>query len=59
MNRGTGLGDIWVYDLARHVRDRLTSAPGMEVFPLWSPDGQSIVYSRTGGGIFPYLCGAA
>lgn len=55
MNRGTGLGDIWIYDLARGVRERFTSDPGMEVYPLWSPDGQSIVYSRTGGGIFPYL----
>ena len=55
MNHGTGLGDIWTYDLARGVRDRFTSDPGMEVYPVWSPDGKWVVYSRTGGGNFPHL----
>ncbi|HEX7831501.1 MAG TPA: protein kinase [Thermoanaerobaculia bacterium] len=55
MNRGTALGDIWLFDLVRGVRERFTSDPGMEVFPVWAPDGGSIVYSRTGGGIYPYL----
>ena len=55
MTRGTGLGDIWIYDLARGVRERFTSEPGMEVFPVWSPDGRSIVYSTSQGDALPHL----
>jgi len=49
INRGTGLGDIWIYDLARGVRDRFTNEPGLAFGPLWSPDGRSIVYSTVAG----------
>ena len=55
VTRGTGLMDIWIYDLARGVRDRFTSEPGIEVSPSWAPDGQSIVYSQGEGGVFPHL----
>ena len=53
--RATGLSDIWIYDLIRGVRDRFTSEPGMEVFPVWSPDGRSLVYSSAQGGAVPHL----
>ncbi|HUP59314.1 MAG TPA: protein kinase, partial [Thermoanaerobaculia bacterium] len=49
-SRATGLADIWLYDLARGVRDRFTSDPGVEISPVWSPDGRSIVYSQATGG---------
>jgi Tol biopolymer transport system component len=52
---GTGLMDIWIYDLVRGVRDRFTSDPGVEVSPSWSPDGRSIVFSQGEGGAFPHL----
>ena len=55
VTRGTGLMDIWSYDLVRGVRDRLTSDPGIEVSPSWSPDGRSIVFSQGEGGAFPHL----
>lgn len=55
VDRGTGLMDIWSYDLVRGVRDRLTSDPGIEVSPSWSPDGRSIVFSQGEGGAYPHL----
>lgn len=43
--RATNVMDIWIYDLARGVRDRFTSAANVETDPVWSPDGRSLVYS--------------
>ncbi|HEU5179322.1 MAG TPA: protein kinase [Candidatus Polarisedimenticolia bacterium] len=39
--------DIWVEDLKRNTRTRLTFDPVGERDPVWSPDGQRIVYLRT------------
>ena len=42
--------DIWVYELERNVRTRLTNAAQVTISPLWSPDGARILYvsqSRT------------
>jgi Tol biopolymer transport system component len=52
--KATGLTDIWIYDLARGVSDRFTSDPGMEAYPVWSPDGRTLVYSM-GTGSTPRL----
>jgi Tol biopolymer transport system component len=40
-----GIGDIWVVDLARHTKTRLTFGPQYSGWPVWWPDGKSIVYS--------------
>jgi eukaryotic-like serine/threonine-protein kinase len=40
----TGVNDIWVLDLARGVRTRLTFGPVANVYPVWSPDGKWIAY---------------
>lgn len=55
ITRGTGLGDIWLYDLVRGVRDRFTIDPGMEYGPLWSRDGRSLFYSTDAGGTVPRI----
>jgi len=39
------LADIWVADLQRGVRQRLTSSPMNDFEPLWSPDGRWIAYA--------------
>jgi Tol biopolymer transport system component len=39
-----GQNDIWVLDLARGVRTRLTFGPIANVGPVWSPDGKWIAY---------------
>jgi serine/threonine protein kinase len=40
-----GTHDIWVYELARKLRVRLTFDPADEQRPVWSPDGESLVFS--------------
>ena len=44
---GTSL-DIWVYDLSRKVLNRLTFGPPNSTSPVWSGDGQRIMYRRDG-----------
>jgi Tol biopolymer transport system component len=41
--------DIWVQDLVRGTRTRLTSAPASEGSPAWSPDGSHIYYGTSQG----------
>jgi serine/threonine-protein kinase len=37
--------DIWVYEWARDTLTQLTFDPGQDAFPVWTPDGQHIVFS--------------
>jgi len=37
--------DVWIYDLSRGIRTRLTFDPGVDDYPIWSPDGSRIFYS--------------
>ncbi len=46
----TGAADVWVYDIARKVRTRLTFGPVQNIDPLWSPDGNWIAYSSVRDG---------
>jgi eukaryotic-like serine/threonine-protein kinase len=39
-----GTNDIWVLDLARGTRTRLTFGPIANAYPIWSPDGKWIAY---------------
>jgi len=47
-----GLSDIWIYDLARGLGSRFTFGPDSSLFPVWSPDGQRLVYADGNGQIF-------
>ncbi len=49
-----GNRDIWVYDLQRGTRNRLTISEETDDAPVWTPDGEKVVFSSTreGGGIF-------
>ncbi|MGA2745416.1 MAG: protein kinase [Candidatus Sulfotelmatobacter sp.] len=40
-----GASDIWVLDLARGTRTRLTFDPAGNHFPEWSPDGKWVVFN--------------
>jgi eukaryotic-like serine/threonine-protein kinase len=50
MESGMGTADIYVLDLARGVRTRLTFGPVSNVIPRWSPDGKWIYYSSLRNG---------
>ncbi len=50
-----GQTDIWVLDLTRGVRTRVTFGPVGNVSPIWSPDGKWIAYSSAQNGHFA-LC---
>jgi Tol biopolymer transport system component len=47
--------DIWVYEWERDTLTRLTFAGDNNTFPLWTPDGQGIVYSSQEKGGAPNL----
>jgi serine/threonine-protein kinase len=42
--------DVWVYSLQRETMTRLRSG-GYDFFPVWSPDGNYVVFSDYGKGI--------
>jgi len=45
-----GSSDIWTYDIRRGSLDRLTFTRAQESEPVWTPDGQRIVF-RQGEGV--------
>jgi Tol biopolymer transport system component len=46
----TGSGDIWIADVSRGAPIRLTSDPEDESRPVWSPDGNRILFRNNRGG---------
>ncbi len=50
MQIDTGANDIWVLDVARGIRTRLTFGPVSNAYPAWSPDGKWIVYTADRNG---------
>jgi Tol biopolymer transport system component len=43
--------DLFIWDLTRNVRVRLTSDPGDEIHAVWSRDGSSIIYDGVHEGL--------
>ncbi len=44
--------DIWIYDVSRGLRTRLTFDPAIDNNPVWSPDGRSIAFASGRKGHF-------
>jgi eukaryotic-like serine/threonine-protein kinase len=44
--------DLWLFDLDRGVRTRLTVNPADDVTPVWSPDGNSVLFASNRNGHF-------
>jgi Tol biopolymer transport system component len=54
-NSTQGTQDIWIFDLARGTKTRLTFGPANQLSPTWSSDGKTIVYqSNAKGGYHIY-----
>jgi len=46
--------DIWTYDRVRRIWERVTTHPGDDIYPLWSPDGSRIIFGSRRGGMDLY-----
>jgi serine/threonine-protein kinase len=46
LDDGQGHMDIWLHDVERNTTARLTSLPGRNFLPVWTPDSKSIVFSN-------------
>jgi serine/threonine protein kinase len=57
--REKGSSDVWVYDPQRDAMTRLTFGGAVYDFPIWSPDGQFVVFSFNSDGIFQALADGA
>ena len=42
--------DIWIDDLGRQTRSRLTFDRGDDFAPLWTPDGEHVIFTSSRGG---------
>jgi serine/threonine protein kinase/Tol biopolymer transport system component len=49
VSMGDPEADIWVFDLARRTRTRLTFGGGTHLMPSWSADGRRIVFVKQNG----------
>ena len=47
---GTANSNVWTYDATRDALTRLTSDSGVDRTPVWTPDGQRLVYASSGNG---------
>jgi serine/threonine protein kinase len=45
-----GTYDLWLNNLSKHTVSRFTFDPGNDMFPVWSHDGESILFSSDRGG---------
>jgi Tol biopolymer transport system component len=49
-NGTIGTHDLWIYDVSRNLRSRVTFEDGEEFVAVWSPDGRELYYSANNQG---------
>ena len=51
--------EVWVWNLARDIKTRVSSAEGLDYLPVWSPSGEQVAFSAAWAGNFDiFLRGA-
>jgi eukaryotic-like serine/threonine-protein kinase len=45
LDSAAGTRDIWIYEVARNTRTRLSTGRGDDVAPVWSPDGGRVAFA--------------
>jgi hypothetical protein len=48
--RGAGSSDLWILDTRRGLVSRFSDEPDEDIFPVWSRDGDRIIYSAVRDG---------
>jgi Tol biopolymer transport system component len=48
----SGTFDLWTYDLVRDLKTRFTFDEGMDIWPVWSPDGQTLAFASDREGTY-------
>jgi tRNA A-37 threonylcarbamoyl transferase component Bud32 len=51
--------DLWIWDFVRETLTRLTSDPGADQRPVWTPDGNRILFASQRAGAFNIFAQAA
>ena len=54
-----GESDLWLWDLARLTLNRLAITPGAKLYPVWTPDGQRLIFSSDRDGTYTLFWQAA
>jgi eukaryotic-like serine/threonine-protein kinase len=54
-----GTGDIWIFDLRRNTRTRLTFGAANQRYPVWAPDGKTVYYASNETGAYHVYAKAA
>jgi eukaryotic-like serine/threonine-protein kinase len=49
-NGSLGIADVWILDLKRGTKSRLTFGPGTQLSTLWSVDGKTVYYASNAKG---------
>jgi len=52
IDRQAGTQDLWVLEIARNFRTRLTNHPAEETYPVWSPDGRALYFVSDRNGFY-------
>jgi eukaryotic-like serine/threonine-protein kinase len=54
LRRVAGNSDVWLADTRRGALTRLTNHPGEDIFPIWSADGRSVIFTSNRTGTFGF-----
>jgi eukaryotic-like serine/threonine-protein kinase len=51
MDPESRVADLWTFNISRGLGSRLTFDPSIEEYPIWSPDGDSLIFGSNRDGV--------